>query len=136
MHNFLDGIIIALAYVANPALGLSTTLAVAAHEIPQEIGDFSILLKLKFSKKFVLGVNLMQSLLTIPGVLAGYYIGQSIEPYLPLLLGATSGIFIYIAATDLIPELHHSAGHSHFFKVIAPFIFSILLVGYLTNLAH
>ncbi len=136
IHNFLDGIVIAIAYVANPALGLPTALAIAAHEIPQEIGDFSVLLERKWKKRDIIAVNILQSLLTVPGVLVGYYIGSAVEPHLPLLLGGAAGIFLYIAASDIIPELHHQAGHKHVFRVIVPMIVSIVLIYYLTNLAH
>ena len=136
LHNFLDGIVIAIAYIANPALGLPAALAIAAHEIPQEIGDFAVLLNLKWSKQKVIAVNVIQSLLTIPGVILGYYMSQFIEPHVPVLLGGTAGIFIYIAAADLIPELHHRAGHKQIFRVVIPLITSIILISQLTSLAH
>lgn len=136
IHNFMDGIVIAIAYVASPALGLPTALAIAAHEIPQEIGDFSILLKLKWKKQNIIAVNILQSLVTIPGVFIGYELGQLINPYLPYLLGATAGIFIYIAASDLIPELHHQSGHKHFFSVIVPFILSVVLIQLVISFTH
>lgn len=136
LHNFMDGILIAIAYVANPVLGLTTTLGVAAHEIPQEIGDFSVLLDQGWSKKRVIIVNILQSLLTIPGVVLGFYLGNTLEGYLPYMLGATAGTFLYIAASDLIPEIHHRTGHKHFFRVVIPLIASVLLIGYLINLTH
>lgn len=136
VHNFLDGILIAIAFVANPVLGLPTALAVAAHEIPQEIGDFSVLFKLGWSKQKIIIVNVLQSLLTLPGVIIGFYLGQFVEPFLPLFLGATAGIFIYIAASDLIPELHHHAGHKYFFRVVIPFVSSVLFMYFVLKLAH
>lgn len=132
LHNFLDGIVIALAYAANPALGLTTALAVAAHEIPQEIGDFSILLYRGWPKRKVALINILQSLLTVPGVILGFYLGQILEPQLPFLLAASAGIFIYLAASDIIPEIHHRAGHKHFFPVVLPLLLSLSLVGILT----
>lgn len=136
IHNFLDGIVIALAYVTNPVLGLTTTLGVAAHEIPQEIGDFSVLLNQGWSKKKIILVNISQSLLTIPGVLIGYYAGHAFENYLPYLLAVTAGIFIYIAASDLIPEIHHKTGHKYFYRVVIPLIASVSVMAYLIELAH
>lgn len=136
LHNFLDGIVIAIAYIANPVLGLVTTLGVAAHEIPQEIADFSILLAQGWSRKKVILVNIFQSLLTIPGVIIGYYGAQFLEPYLPYLLAGVSGIFFYIAASDLIPEIHHRTGHTHFIRVVAPLILSIVLIWYLIQATH
>lgn len=128
IHNFLDGIVIAIAFTANPLLGLPTAFAIAAHEIPQEIGDFSVLLKLNWPKNKIIAVNVIQSLLTIPGVMIGYYMGRIVEPYMPLFLGVTAGIFLYIGASDLVPELHHQSGHKHFFRVIIPFILSVVLI--------
>ncbi len=136
IHNFLDGIVIALAYMANPVLALPTALAIAAHEIPQEIGDFSILLKLNWKRSHILAVNILQSLLTIPGVILGVLAGKYMIPYLPYLLGGTAGIFIYIAASDLIPELHHLSGHKHFAKTVLPLIGSILLIYFLISIAE
>lgn len=136
IHNFLDGVVIALAFVANPVLALPTTLAISAHEIPQEIGDFAILLHAGWSRKKVAAINILQSLLTVPGVLLGYYMGQAVLPYLPLLLAGAAGSFLYIAASELIPEIHHQAGHKHFFRIAIPFLASIILIGYLTTLAH
>jgi zinc and cadmium transporter len=136
IHNFIDGVVIALAFVANPLIGLPTALAIAAHEIPQEIGDFSILLNLGWDKKKVLAVNVIQSLLTIPGVILGVYLGRTIEPYLALTLGATAGIFLYIAASDVIPQLHHYSSHKHVLRIVLPMIGSILALSYLSYLAH
>jgi zinc and cadmium transporter len=136
VHNFLDGIVIALAYIANPVLGLVTTLGIAAHEIPQEIGDFGILLSQGWSKKRVIIVNILQSLLTAVGALVGYYIGSMLEPSLPYLLAGVAGIFLYIAGSDLIPEIHHRTGHRHFFRVVIPLIASVVLVGFLIQMTH
>ena len=136
LHNFLDGIIIAIAYTANPVLGLPTALAIAAHGIPQEIGDFSILLKLGWPKMKILAVNILQSLLTIPGVFIGYYLGQFIEGYVPLFLGGAAGTFIYIAASNIIPELHHQSGHKYFFRIVAPLVASIVVIFFLVKFAH
>ncbi|MBP6942683.1 MAG: ZIP family metal transporter [Candidatus Buchananbacteria bacterium] len=136
IHNFLDGIIIALAYIANPVLGLVTTIGIAAHEIPQEIGDFGILISQGWSKKKVIMINILQSLLAIPGVIIGYYAGMFLEPYLPYLLAGTAGIFLYIAASDLIPEVHHRTSHRAFASVVAPFVVSIVLIGALIELTH
>ncbi|MEK7526617.1 MAG: ZIP family metal transporter [Patescibacteria group bacterium] len=135
-HNFLDGIVIALSFVANPSLGLITTLAVAAHEIPQEIGDFGVLLNQGWSKKKVILVNIVQSLFTLPGALLGYYTGNSLEHLLPYSLAAAAGIFIYLACSDVIPEIHHRSGHKQFYKVVLPLVASIIIIGYLVNLTH
>lgn len=136
LHNFIDGIVIALAFIADPAIGLVTALGIAAHEIPQEIGDFSILLSQGWSKGKVIAVNIFQSLLTVPGVIVGYYAGMILMPYLPYVLGLTAGIFLYIGASDLIPEVHHRTGHKGFSRVVLPFLASIVIIGYLIEITH
>lgn len=136
IHNFLDGVIIALAYLANPLLGLTTALGVAAHEIPQEIGDASVLLSQGWTKKRIILVNILQSLLTIPGVIVGYYAGNILETYLPYMLAGVGGVFLYIAASDLIPEIHHKASHRHFHRVVVPLLASVVIVGYLIKITH
>jgi zinc and cadmium transporter len=136
LHNFLDGIVIALAYLANPVLGLTTTLAVAAHEIPQEIGDFSILLNQGWSKAKIVAINIFQSILTVVGVVIGYYAGMSLEAYLPYLLAGVAGIFLYLSASDIIPEIHHHGGHKSLYAIVIPFVASIILIGYLVEFAH
>lgn len=135
-HNFLDGVLIALAYSANPSLGLATALAIAAHEIPQEIGDFTILLDQGWSKAKIIWMNIVVSLVTIPGILIGYFAASFFESKIAYLLAAAAGIFAYIAASDLIPEIHHRAGHRHVYKISAAFIIGLIAIGYLVTLAH
>ncbi len=107
VHNFIDGVVIAATFLVSIPLGIVTTLAVAAHEIPQEIGDFGILLHKGLGRKKVILVNLLSALTAIIGALITFWIGESIEQSLPILLAITAGFFIYIAASDLIPEIHH-----------------------------
>lgn len=132
-HNFLDGIVIGLASSISLTLGLPTALAVSAHEIPQEMGDFSVMIRQGWSKSVVLGINVAQSLLTIPGVFIGYYMKTAISTYVPSLLGVAAGIFIYIAATDILPELHHNSSHKHFFRVVIPTVLGVILVSYFSS---
>jgi zinc and cadmium transporter len=136
LHNFLDGIAIAVAYVANPTLGLTTALAIAAHEVPQEIGDFAILLDRGWSTKKVFIANLLSSLTAFLGIGLGYLTVSSIENLLPYLLAGVAGVFTYIALSDLIPEIHHRAGHRHLYKVLIPFIVGLILIGYIITKTH
>lgn len=136
IHNFLDGIIIGLAFVANPLLGLPTALAIAAHEIPQEIADFTILLDSGWKKRKIIIVNVISSLLTVLGAIIGYLTIGLFENSLPYLLAGTAGIFIYIAASDLIPEIHHRAGHKQLYSILFFFLMGLLTIGYLVSLAH
>lgn len=135
-HNFLDGIVIALAYVANPSIGLATALAIAAHEIPQEIGDFSIMLDSGWSKTKTIVANVASSLLSVVGIFIGYFAGTALVEYLPYLLGGVAGTFIYIAASDLIPEIQDRARHQHMFSILFAFLAGLVIVGYLVKLTH
>ena len=107
IHNFIDGVVIAATFLVSVPLGIVTTLAVAAHEIPQEIGDFGLLLHKGLKRKKVLLVNFFSALTALLGALISFWIGEKIEASLPILLAITAGFFIYIAASDLIPEIHH-----------------------------
>ncbi|MEK6849349.1 MAG: ZIP family metal transporter [Nanoarchaeota archaeon] len=107
VHNFLDGAIIASSYLVNPQLGVVTTIAVILHEIPQEIGDFSILIYAGFSKGKALFFNFLSALTAILGAVVAYFFAGAVETAEPVMLAMAAGGFIYIAAADLIPELHH-----------------------------
>jgi zinc and cadmium transporter len=106
LHNFLDGAIIAASFLTNISLGISTTLAVILHEIPQEIGDFSILLYGGIEKKRALFFNFVSAVTALFGALAFYFFAGQILGLIPFFLSFAAGGFIYIAATDIIPELH------------------------------
>ena len=104
-HNFIDGILVAVSFLANPALGVVTAFSVAAHEIPQEISDFSVMLNHGWGRRKVLWANIFSSLASVAGGVLAYLFRDAIYPVLPQLLGATAGIFLYIATADLIPEI-------------------------------
>lgn len=106
VHNFLDGILIAAAFLTDFELGVVTALAVIAHEVPQEIGDVAILLNSGMAKKNVLITNLLASLTSVIGGLVGYFALQQFLPFLPYVLGFAASSFIYIAVADLIPGMH------------------------------
>lgn len=107
IHNFLDGIVIALTFLVSIPLGIVTTLAVAAHEIPQEIGDFGLLLHKGLSRKKVIWINVLSAGAAFAGALLAFFVGESIDGILPIALSVTAGFFIYISLSDLIPEIHH-----------------------------
>lgn len=136
MHNFLDGIAIAISYVANPALGLTTTIAVVAHEVPQEIADFSILLDSGWSKKRVAVVNIASALIAVAGAVLGFYSAGFFEAKLPYLLAVTAGIFIYLGASDLIPEIQDRAKERYMTRIILSFLIGAAAIGYLSFIAH
>lgn len=136
LHNFLDGIVIVLAYAANPALGLPTAIAIAAHEVPQEIGEFSILLDQGWSKIKIIAANVASALSAFVGMGIAYLALPVWESFLPYFLGFTSGIFMYVAASQLIPEIHHRAEHRHAYRVLASFIAGAAMIGYIIAATH
>ena len=105
-HNFIDGILIAAAFMVDVKLGMVTALAIIAHEIPQEVGDFLILLHSGYSKKQALVFNLVSSLATLAGGLIAYYALQYVESWIPIILGLAASSMLYVAVADLIPGLH------------------------------
>lgn len=107
IHNFVDGVVIAATFLVSVPLGIVTSLSVAAHEIPQEIGDFGLLLHRGMSRKKIIIVNVLSAAAAMVGALITYVLGAVLEAYLPILLSLTAGFFIYIAASDIIPEIHH-----------------------------
>ncbi|MFA6214439.1 MAG: ZIP family metal transporter [Candidatus Micrarchaeia archaeon] len=106
VHNFFDGVAIAAAFMVNVPLGVTTTLAIALHEIPQEIGDFGLLLYSGYSRAKALAFNLLSALAAVVGGVAFYLFSSSVENVEAYALALTAGMFIYIASADLLPELH------------------------------
>jgi zinc and cadmium transporter len=109
MHNFTDGILIAAAFIANPKLGLVTGLAIIAHEIPQEIGDFIVLLNAGFSRTRAYVYNLICSLMAVAGGVLGYFMLERGMQWIPYVLVFASSGFIYIAVSDLMPQMQRRA---------------------------
>lgn len=106
VHNFLDGLIIAASYFVSIEVGIATTVAVILHEIPQEIGDFGVLVHAGYSKAKALWLNFFSAILAIVGVVLGLLLGSATESFAAFLVPIAAGGFIYIAMSDLIPELH------------------------------
>lgn len=106
LHNFFDGIAIAAAFLTNFGIGITTTLAIIAHEIPHEIADFSVLINGGFSNKRALFFNFLSALTAILGGILGFYFLKDLQKFTPIALAFTAGTFIYIACSDLIPESH------------------------------
>ncbi len=105
VHNFIDGLIIATSFIVSIPLGIATSLAVALHEIPQEIGDFGVLVYGGYEKNKALILNFACALTAVAGGIAGYFLSKYIESSVIFLLPFAAGGFIYIAASDLIPEI-------------------------------
>lgn len=133
IHNFIDGIAIALSFSVSTKLGIATTVAVFFHEVPQEIGDFGVLLHAGYTKTKVLLVNVVTALTTVVGAILGYLLSSRIETYIPQFLAFAAGSFIYIAVSDLLPEIRHRSkgGDWRHFLTILGGILIIWLVGIL-----
>ena len=105
VHNLIDGLIVGGSYLAGISVGVSTTLAVIFHEIPQELGDFGVLIHGGFSKTKALRFNFLTALTAVLGAVIALVLGATLEGFIPLLIPFAAGNFIYIAGSDLIPEL-------------------------------
>jgi zinc and cadmium transporter len=105
-HNFVDGILIAAAFLQSTELGIVTAAAIIAHEIPQEIGDFVILLHSGYSKAVALALNLLSSLAMVLGALLAYFALQAAQEWIATVLALAAASMIYVAVADLIPGLH------------------------------
>ncbi len=136
LHNFVDGILIAAAFMTDIRLGVVTSFAVAAHEIPQEVGDFAILLGSGFSRAKALLFNVLSSLTTVVGGVLAWYGLDDFEQYLPYVLAIAASSFIYIAVADLIPTLHKKTDSLDSLKQFALIAAGILLITWLHGLMH
>lgn len=132
IHNFFDGIAIAATFLTSPSLGVATTIAIASHEIPQEIADVSILINGGMSKKKALFFNFLSALTAIVGAILGVYFLNSFAFVIPIALSFTAGVFIYIACSDLIPDLHHNFKKDKRWEQTVPFVLGIFLIYALT----
>lgn len=136
IHNFVDGVLIAAAFLTDVQLGIVTSLAVAAHEIPQEVGDFAILLHSGYSKKKALFYNILASLTTVVGGVLAYYSLGDLHDSLPYFLALAASSFIYIAVADLIPTLHKKTDIKTSLQQIALIFAGVGLIVLLHGVAH
>tara|TARA_Y100000310_G_scaffold342814_2_gene447598 strand:+ start:514 stop:1269 length:756 start_codon:yes stop_codon:yes gene_type:complete len=128
LHNFIDGIIIGASYLISIPVGIATTVAVIFHEIPQEIGDFAIFVHGGFSKVKALWVNFLTALTSIVGAVLALMLGAAIEGFTPILVAIAAGNFIYIAGSDLIPEIHKEEDGLKSFALLIAFTLGILVM--------
>jgi len=138
VHNFVDGLLIAVSYLVSIPVGIATTIAVIFHEIPQEIGDFGILLHSGLSRARVIGYNLLSSGGALAGGTLVLLFGARIEAFAPILIALVAGNFLYLAAVDLIPSTHHhenTSRHREAFHV-AVFIFGAALMWIISKTLH
>lgn len=128
VHNFIDGILIATAFLIDPYLGVITTVAVLLHEVPQEISDFGVLVYGGLTRKKALWWNFVFALTAVAGGIIFYYIGQSFSEIIPFLAAFSAGNFLYLAAADLIPELHHEKDSKHVVTQTAMLLLGVALI--------
>lgn len=136
IHNFVDGILIAAAFLTDVKLGIVTSFAVAAHEIPQEVGDFAILLQSGYSKSKALFYNVLASCTTVIGGVLAYYSLEDLHDTLPFFLALASSSFIYIAVADLIPSLHKKTDMKTSLYQIALILAGVIVISSLHGIAH
>jgi len=136
VHNFVDGILIAAAFIANPQIGILTAIAIVGHEIPQQIGNFMVLLNAGFSKKRALIYNFICALLAVVGGVLGYaFLEQSIA-WIPYLLVFASSSFIYIAVSDLMPQMNRRIHIQESIKQVSLILCGVGLVIGLSVFRH
>ncbi|MEE9356326.1 MAG: ZIP family metal transporter [Methylococcaceae bacterium] len=136
IHNFVDGILIGAAFLTNTNLGIVTSLAVAAHEIPQEVGDFAIMLHSGYSRNKALIFNILASLTTVLGGILAYFWLGDMQQSLPYILALAASSFIYVAVADLIPTLHKRTDIQSTVKQIILIGLGVLLICSLDSLIH
>jgi zinc and cadmium transporter len=136
LHNFCDGILIAAAFIADPHVGIITALAIAAHEIPQEIGDFVVLLNAGFSKGRALAFNLLSSLAALVGAALGYFLLDRLNSWVPYVLVVASSSFVYIAVSDLMPQMQRKPRWRESAVQVVLVAVGIAVIFLLTNVIH
>ena len=129
LHNLIDGMIIAASYLVNFQIGLATTIAVFLHEIPHELGDFSILVHGGFSKKKALFINFLSALVSLIGAFITLVLSSFVSSLQMILVPIAAGGFIYVAGSDLIPELHKESGIKTSIIQVVSFIIGILIMA-------
>ena len=134
LHNFIDGLAIAAGYAASIPLGITMSVGIITHEIPQEIGDFGVLLHGGFTKTRALMMNFLTAVTAILGGVIGYFLSANSAAFGNILLPFAAGGFIYIAASDLVPELHKETNLKRSMLAFVVFIIGIILMLALRSL--
>jgi zinc and cadmium transporter len=136
LHNFTDGILVAAAFLADPSLGLITALAIIAHEIPQEIGDFIVLLNAGFTRTRAYIYNLLCSLMAVVGGVLGYLTLDRASDLIPYVLVFASSGFIYIAVSDLMPQMQRRATLRETIPQVILIAVGVAIVVFVTGQNH
>lgn len=128
IHNFMDGVAIAVSFLVNVPTGIATTIAIAIHEIPQELGDFGILLHCGYSKTKAIFYNLLTALVAVVGAVLTLVFASYVQNLVFILMPITAGGFIYLAGTDLFPELHKEKNISSSLMQVLLLVLGIFLM--------
>lgn len=134
VHNFMDGVIIGASFIVSIPVGIATTIAVILHEIPQEVGDFAVLLHSGYTKSRALWLNFLSALSAFVGLLISLTLGGAGENFILFILPMAAGGFIYIAVADLIPELHKTKEAKHSMLQIVAVLAGVMAMIALTLL--
>jgi zinc and cadmium transporter len=136
LHNFVDGLMVAAAFLHSPSMGFLTAFAIFAHEIPQEVGDFLILLNAGFTQKRALLFNLCSGLACVFGGIVGYYGLQNFLPYIPYILVFAYSSLVYIAMSDLLPQMQYHSSKKEYVLQIVFIMLGLVLIYMFTHNAH
>jgi len=136
LHNFVDGLVLGVSFGVGPEMGLAVSIAVFAHEVPQEIGDFAVLLGSGMARKRAFVLNYLSALAVLPGVALSFAWSSGSRETIGWLLPLAAGGFIYIALADLVPALHHRRGTGAGFVQMALILAGIAIIGALSGLHH
>jgi len=128
IHNFIDGVVIAASFLASTQLGIASTIAIVLHEIPQELGDFAIMIHGGFTVRKALTLNFLSALTAVLGALCAFFILPLFQAYIPALLAFAAGGFVYIGGSDLVPELHKEVEPRRSFGVFVSLAMGVALI--------
>lgn len=134
LHNLVDGVAIGAAFMVSIEVGIATTIAIVLHEIPQEIGDFALLIHAGFSRTKALLMNFLSALSAFVGVGLAFWLGGIFESATPLIAAFAAGMFVYIAGSDLIPELHKTSGFRRSLIQLAAIVVGLVVMVLLLGL--
>src|SRR5574343_450133 len=136
IHNFCDGVLIAASFLADPNLGIVTALAIIAHEIPQEVGDYIVLINAGFSRMRALAYNALSGLAAVVGGVLGYFLIGPWQEYLPYMMVVAASSFVYVAVADLIPQLQKRLSGRDTIMQIVWMGAGLLLIGGIVSILH
>jgi zinc and cadmium transporter len=135
-HNFVDGVLIAAAFLANHELGVVTAIAIIAHEVPQEVGDFLILLHSGYSKRRAMFFNLLSSAAMVAGGVIAYFALQAVQQWIPIMLALAAASMLYVSVADLIPGLHRRPELQATLQQVVLIALGVATIWLVGDLAH